>query len=213
MEGDPRRQSFCHAGAVARVGAGPGARFDPASGRNLRLIARNRHRAASRSTARRRHGFLDRRGNRATPPTPGVSTIAMPSPPSYLNRVMDEIATLPGIEHTHVRFDEAITLECGVTLDGHTVAYRTYGTLNAARTNAVLVCHALTARPICGRDPSDHRQARLVGPRRRAGPADRHRSLLRHLRQHSRAAAWARPGRSISSRMARAIAGAPISRQ
>jgi len=57
---------------------------------------------------------------------------------------MDELATLPDIEHTHVRFDEGIALECGVTLNSHTVAYRTYGTLNAAKTNAVLVCHALT---------------------------------------------------------------------
>jgi homoserine O-acetyltransferase len=57
---------------------------------------------------------------------------------------MDEIAILPDIEHTSVRFDEGIALECGVTLDSHTVAYRTYGTLNAAKTNAILVCHALT---------------------------------------------------------------------
>ena len=35
-------------------------------------------------------------------------------------------------------------LECGTTLRHHTIAYRTYGTLNAARSNAVLVCHALT---------------------------------------------------------------------
>ena len=46
--------------------------------------------------------------------------------------------------HTHVTFDDGITLECGTTLRRHTVAYRTYGTLNADRSNAVLVCHALT---------------------------------------------------------------------
>ena len=57
---------------------------------------------------------------------------------------MDQIATLPDVEHTHVRFDAGILLDCGVVLDSHTVAYRTYGTLNAARTNAILVCHALT---------------------------------------------------------------------
>ena len=65
-------------------------------------------------------------------------------PPSYVIGHMNDTATLPGIAHTHVRFDEGITLECGVHLPSHTVAYRTYGTLNAARTNAVLVCHALT---------------------------------------------------------------------
>jgi homoserine O-acetyltransferase len=46
--------------------------------------------------------------------------------------------------HTHVTFDDGIGLECGTTLSRHTVAYRTYGTLNAERSNAVLVCHALT---------------------------------------------------------------------
>ena len=35
-------------------------------------------------------------------------------------------------------------LECGARLNRITVAYRTYGTLNAQRSNAVLVCHALT---------------------------------------------------------------------
>jgi homoserine O-acetyltransferase len=89
---------------------------------------------------------------------PEPATIAMPLSPSYLNRIMDEIATLPEVEHTHVRFDDGIALECGVKLDSHTVAYRTYGTLNAAKTNAVLVCHALTLdqyvaekHPITGR--------------------------------------------------------------
>jgi homoserine O-acetyltransferase len=35
-------------------------------------------------------------------------------------------------------------LDCGASLGPFTVAYRTYGTLNADRSNAVLVCHALT---------------------------------------------------------------------
>jgi homoserine O-acetyltransferase len=46
--------------------------------------------------------------------------------------------------HQAVTFDEPFPLECGAVLPGMTVAYRTYGTLNAGRSNAVLVCHALT---------------------------------------------------------------------
>ena len=42
-----------------------------------------------------------------------------------------------------VRFDEPITLKSGASLPGFELVYETYGTLNAARSNAVLVCHAL----------------------------------------------------------------------
>jgi homoserine O-acetyltransferase len=35
-------------------------------------------------------------------------------------------------------------MDCGVTLDRWQIAYQTYGKLNADRSNAVLVCHALT---------------------------------------------------------------------
>ena len=48
------------------------------------------------------------------------------------------------IEHTHVRFADGLTLECGTHLPSLTLAYRTYGRLNEARSNAILVCHALT---------------------------------------------------------------------
>ena len=41
-------------------------------------------------------------------------------------------------------FAAPFVLDGGAVLPGITVAYRTYGTLNAARSNAVLVCHALT---------------------------------------------------------------------
>ncbi len=46
--------------------------------------------------------------------------------------------------HQAVTFAEPFMLECGVALPRVTIAYRTYGRLNADRSNAVLVCHALT---------------------------------------------------------------------
>jgi homoserine O-acetyltransferase len=43
------------------------------------------------------------------------------------------------------RFDAPIRLKSGAVLPAYDLAYETYGTLNAARSNAVLVCHALNA--------------------------------------------------------------------
>ena len=42
------------------------------------------------------------------------------------------------------RFSEPLQLESGRTLSEYTLAYECYGALNAARSNAVLVCHALS---------------------------------------------------------------------
>jgi homoserine O-acetyltransferase len=45
-----------------------------------------------------------------------------------------------------VRFgaDKPLKLDAGVELSPFQIAYKTYGTLNAERTNTILVCHALT---------------------------------------------------------------------
>src|ERR1700723_3402000 len=58
---------------------------------------------------------------------------------------MDTSIALAATEHSpSFTFSEGMTLDCGARLSRPSVAYRTYRTLNARRSNAVLVCHALT---------------------------------------------------------------------
>lgn len=44
---------------------------------------------------------------------------------------------------TH-HFDQALTLACGKVLSSYDLVYETYGKLNAERSNAILICHALS---------------------------------------------------------------------
>jgi homoserine O-acetyltransferase/O-succinyltransferase len=76
-----------------------------------------------------------------------------------------------------IRFgpDRVLRLDSGAQLGGLEVAYRTYGQLNAARSNAVLVCHALTLdqhmasdHPLTGKPGW---WSRFVGPGRPLDPA------------------------------------------
>jgi homoserine O-acetyltransferase/O-succinyltransferase len=54
------------------------------------------------------------------------------------------VAPFQQVEHQRAVFAEGLVLDCGVRIAPLVVAWRGYGTLNAARSNAVLVCHALT---------------------------------------------------------------------
>jgi homoserine O-acetyltransferase/O-succinyltransferase len=45
---------------------------------------------------------------------------------------------------------EPLALDAGVALGPTTIAYQTYGKLNAARSNAILICHALTGDQYVG---------------------------------------------------------------
>ena len=44
-----------------------------------------------------------------------------------------------------MHFEAALPLQSGATLRDYSLSYETYGTLNADRSNAVLICHALNA--------------------------------------------------------------------
>ena len=50
----------------------------------------------------------------------------------------------PQSECVHFPADEPLELDCGAKLAPFSIAYKTYGTLNADKSNLVLVCHALT---------------------------------------------------------------------
>lgn len=48
------------------------------------------------------------------------------------------------VQEQRMTFDFSLPLERGGTLEGFTLAYETYGTLNADASNAILICHALS---------------------------------------------------------------------
>lgn len=75
------------------------------------------------------------------------------------------------VQPQSMRWDEPLRLRCGVELGPITLAYETYGTLNAQRDNAVLVMHTLTGDAhAAGRHHPDDTRAgwwdTLIGPGR-----------------------------------------------
>lgn len=64
--------------------------------------------------------------------------------------------------------DTPLTLACGVDISSFPLAYQAYGTLNAAKSNAILICHALTAdQYVAGTHPVTQKPGwwdRMVGP-------------------------------------------------
>ena len=68
-----------------------------------------------------------------------------------------------------VGFDQPLWLKSGARLPGFELVFETYGTLNAERSNAVLVCHALSgSHHVAGRHADDPESVgwwdNLVGP-------------------------------------------------
>jgi homoserine O-acetyltransferase len=68
-----------------------------------------------------------------------------------------------------MRFDAALPLQSGASIHGYSLSYETYGTLNADKSNAVLVCHALNASHhvagvYAGQDKSEGWWDNMIGP-------------------------------------------------
>ncbi|MGL4975174.1 MAG: homoserine O-acetyltransferase family protein, partial [Bosea sp. (in: a-proteobacteria)] len=83
-------------------------------------------------------------------------TLQKPDPAQLADPLIE--ATSPSSPVARFGPERLLALDCGVTLSEWQLAYQTYGTLNAARSNAVLVCHALTgdqhvasANPVTGK--------------------------------------------------------------
>ncbi len=68
-----------------------------------------------------------------------------------------------------ITFDAPLPLQSGASIHGYSLSYETYGTLNADKSNAVLVCHALNASHHVagvyeGQDKSEGWWDNMIGP-------------------------------------------------
>jgi len=57
---------------------------------------------------------------------------------------MNNKSSIGLIKPNSIKFDNSLLLECGKELKGFEMVYETYGKLNEEKSNAILVCHALS---------------------------------------------------------------------
>ncbi len=77
-------------------------------------------------------------------PSPGSAPAEAPQAPNSLKRTALQEARTPTSPSVTFPASAPLALDCGKQLGPFTVAYETAGTLNAAKSNAILICHALT---------------------------------------------------------------------
>ena len=69
----------------------------------------------------------------------------MAAPGFFFSGDRPQMGSLGHVTPQRQRFDAPLPLRSGAQIGGYDLVYETYGRLNAARSNAVLVCHALNA--------------------------------------------------------------------
>jgi homoserine O-acetyltransferase len=82
---------------------------------------------------------------------------------------MPHMGQLGDVSPQRMAFAQPLRLRSGLELRDYEMVYETYGSLNAARSNAVLVCHALNAShhvagTYAGQDKSEGWWDNLIGP-------------------------------------------------
>jgi len=81
---------------------------------------------------------------------------------------MNQTTPLPPIEHQRAVLRDGLRLDSGMIIRPLHMAWRSYGTLNADRSNAILVCHALTGdQYVAEHHPATRKPgwwSNLVGP-------------------------------------------------
>ena len=77
---------------------------------------------------------------------PAPAPLPVPVPvPTFVSSTFRPPASVGPVVAQTMRFTQPLSLKSGARLDAYTLVYETYGKLDAERSNAVLVCHALNA--------------------------------------------------------------------
>ena len=166
-----------------RLGRPPG--LSPSGGSPASPAARRSRRSASLYSFSKRR-FVPACGRSINSAKDGIRNPELRFGGAGFFHVLAPIACLPSATSSRNRCTSPSrsALASGAVLRDYTLAYETYGTLNAARSNAVLVCHALNAsHHVAGTYAGKDEERGLVGQPGRPRQAARHRSLLRHRRQ------------------------------
>lgn len=82
---------------------------------------------------------------------------------------MQDTASVGIVAPQTAHFDLPLPLACGTTLAAYDLVFETYGELNENRSNAILICHALSGNHhVAGRNSADEKYAgwwdNMVGP-------------------------------------------------
>src|SRR5665648_439934 len=82
---------------------------------------------------------------------------------------MQASASIGVVTPQYVHIDKPLRLKSGTVLNGYKLVYETYGILNPAKSNAILICHALSgnhhvAGVYADQPKSDGWWTNMIGP-------------------------------------------------